>query len=477
MSESTPPVLFGKYRLLRKIAQGGMAEIFLAKATGAGGFEKLVVVKRILPKLAAHEKFVRMFINEAKVNSALSHSNVVQIFDFGRIGSDYFIAMEHVDGRDLRTIIRACRDRGRKIPIEFVLYTGIQIAKALQYAHTRTDAEGKPLEMVHRDVSPQNVIVSRQGEVKLTDFGIAKATGTLSETVANEIKGNFGYMPPEQARGEALDPRTDVYASAMVLYEMATMKNPFADSNLLTVIERIKTMPPPPPSHYNPQMSKSLDATLLKALEKDAAKRHPSAGALLAELSEELFPTSAELVQHSMASFLDSLFPPDAPPSKVTGAVPAVPPEKKKAPAPKEDAEEAEGIARMPPASRVGPLPRGLVVDADDTDPSGDKPAAKSGPPPMLPDTDARFARKIRDLANMGRLRLDCAPTHVEVFIDAQKVTVGAPIEIQTSAKVEHVLELKADGFDDFATTFTLDPGETRDMQIVLAEAAKGRAN
>lgn len=470
----TPPVLFGKYRLLRKLAQGGMAEIFLAKATGAGGFEKTVIVKRILPRLSAHDKFVRMFINEAKVSSALSHSNIVQIFDFGRVGRDYFIAMEYVEGKDIRSIIRACRDRGRRVPMEFVLYCGVQIAKALSYAHSRTDADGAPMNLIHRDVSPQNVLVSRHGEVKLTDFGIAKSTESLSETVANEIKGNFGYMPPEQAAGLALDPRTDVYAAAMVLYELATLKNPFADTNLLAVIQRIREMPAPAPSTFNPAISRTVDQILLKGLEKDPAARWATASELVDALQEELFPTATELVQVSFGAFLNSLFPPE--PAGRMGETPGKGYPAARVPNPTPPPRAREAFSR-PPDALATPLPKPAahaeVIARQSGFPSesGTGPTAKSPAAPQLDASgDARFARKIRDVANLARLRLDVAPSNVEVYIDDEPVVIGAPIEIQTSAKVEHRLSLKADGFSDFSTTFILSPGEVRDFQIVLAE-------
>lgn len=488
-----PPVLFGKYRLIKKLAQGGMAEIYVAKSTGAGGFEKTVIVKKILPRLSAHTKFVNMFVNEAKVTSVLSHSNIVQIFDFGRVGQDYFLAMEYIDGKDLRSIIRACRERNRKVPLEFVLYTGIQMAKGLDYAHTRTDGNGDPLRLIHRDVSPQNVLLSRHGEIKITDFGIAKATGTLTETVANEIKGNFGYMPPEQASGQPLDPRCDVYAAGMVLYELATLKNPFADTNLLAVIQKIKEMPVPAPSSFNPAISRSVDRILLKALEKSPDARFASAGELCAALSEELFPSPTELVQASYSSFLNSLFPPETSPSKsgiVPPGRPVTPP-----PPPKPDFAFAHPVD--PPTKAVAQ--HGVSVELDDEDDAdaeadagvGDSGAyAESGDAPTedspqweprhagasaapMSESDARFARKVRDHANMGRLRLEVAPANVEVYIDANRVADGAPIEIQTSAKVEHVLELRAAGFSDFATTFVLHPGEIRDFQIVLAERGR----
>lgn len=483
-----PPVLFGKYRLIKKLAQGGMAEIYVAKSTGVSGFEKTVIVKKILPRLSAHDKFVRMFENEAKVSAVLSHSNIVQIFDFGRVAQDYFIAMEYVDGKDLRSIVRSCRERARRIPMEFVLYTGVQVTKALEYAHTRQDPDGAPMGLIHRDVSPQNVLLSRHGEIKLTDFGIAKATGGLSETVANEIKGNFGYMPPEQAAGHPLDPRTDVYATAMVLYELCTLRNPFADSNLMTVISRIRDMVPPPPSSLNPAVSRTVDQILLKGLEKNPDARWASAGEMCSHLSEELFPSPTELVQASFAAFLNSLFPPELPPSRPAatppprqpsrsgwGAANPVPPSSPAArpasrpPAFEVTAETGTGSVKVPPpkadpdselTERVGPAAPPPVP-------------VKGLAPPASPDSDLRFARKIRDLSNLARLRLDVAPANVEVFIDETKISIGAPVEIQTSAKIEHRLELRAEGFSDFSTTFVLSPGEIRDFQIVLAERTR----
>ncbi|HVO31938.1 MAG TPA: protein kinase, partial [bacterium] len=497
----------------KKLAQGGMAEIFLAKSTGAGGFEKTVIVKRILPRLSAHDKFVRMFINEAKVTSALSHSNIVQIFDFGRVGRDYFIAMEFVDGKDLRSIIRACRDRGRRVPMEFVLYAGVQIGKALHYAHTRTDSDGNPLDLIHRDVSPQNVLVSRHGDVKLTDFGIAKSAETLNQTMANEIKGNFGYMPPEQASGAPLDPRTDVYAAAMVLYELATLKNPFADSNLLVVIQRIREMAPPPPSSFNPAISRAVDHILLRGLEKDPAARWASAGEMASALSEELFPSPTELVQVSFGAFLDSLFPPEGhgrggetpsrgflaartpppPPAQPAARAEPLAPTSAVPPSPPVPAGKAQVIARRegfpgsPPPTATGPTAKSPAVPPA-AEPTTRQPAATPAPArgngnghgqanangngngTARPAEEGRFARKIRDQANLARLRLDVAPSNVEVFIDDNPIVVGAPIEIQTSAKVEHRLKLRCEGFSEFSTTFVLSPGEVRDFQIVLAE-------
>ena len=465
--QTMQPVLFGKYRLIKKLAQGGMAEIYLARSTGAGGFEKTVIVKKILPRLSAHDKFVRMFINEAKVTSVLNHSNIVQIYDFGRVGQDYFIAMEHVDGKDLRSIIRACRERGRKIPMEFMLYTGVQITKALEYAHTRhDDANGEHLRLIHRDVSPQNVLLSRHGEIKLTDFGIAKATTSLSETVANEIKGNFGYMPPEQASGQALDPRTDVYAAGMVLYELCTLRNPFADNNLLAVIQKIKEVVPPPPSAFNPAVSRILDRIILKALEKNADARFATAGELCAALSEELFPSPTELVQASFAAFLNSLFPPELAPSRVGGADQI----KSKTPVPGGWGSAGARAPAAPPVAQPSAKGNGSVTGPTAKSPQVQVSIDESDPGRVPNDSDLRFAKKIRDLANLARLRLDVAPANVEVWIDANKISDGAPVEIQTSAKVEHKLELKCAGFSEFSTTFVLSPGEIRDFQIVLAE-------
>ena len=209
VNRPTTTTQFGKYALQRKLAEGGMAEIFLAKQTGMEGFEKLVVVKRILPQLCSDDSFVKMFLNEARVAARLNHPNVVQIFDLGKLGEQYFIAMEYVHGEDLRSVIREATDADKRPSLGLACRVVANTLAGLHYAHTRVGADGKPLGLVHRDVSPQNVLITFEGAIKLVDFGIAKATRAIdaAQTQAGLLKGKYAYMSPEQARGQGVDAR------------------------------------------------------------------------------------------------------------------------------------------------------------------------------------------------------------------------------------------------------------------------------
>ncbi|MGQ0508686.1 MAG: serine/threonine-protein kinase, partial [Myxococcaceae bacterium] len=219
---ASEPQQFGKYLLLDRIAAGGMAEIYRAQLNAVAGVTKQVVIKKILPHYAGNKNFVSMFINEANIALGLSHGHIAQIFDFGEIDGEYFLAMELVHGQALSRVLRRARQRDvGTLPVPYALYICMELCKGLHYAHTRVDAKGQPLNIVHRDVSPQNVIVSYDGHVKIVDFGIAKArVATQTETQAGAVKGKYTYFAPEQARGKPLDGQTDVFAAGIVLYEM-----------------------------------------------------------------------------------------------------------------------------------------------------------------------------------------------------------------------------------------------------------------
>jgi serine/threonine protein kinase len=205
------PTAFGKYYLLEKINTGGMAEVFRAKAFGVEGFERLVAVKRILPNIAEDKEFIRMFIEEAKLAVQLNHANIAQIYDLGVHEGAYYIALEHVHGRDLRAMFDRCRQLGEPMPVSQACFVVMKLCEGLDYAHNKRDQAGREVHLVHRDVSPQNVLVSFEGEVKIIDFGLAKSTQRSQETQANVLLGNFGYMSPEQVRGIPIDRRSDVF--------------------------------------------------------------------------------------------------------------------------------------------------------------------------------------------------------------------------------------------------------------------------
>ena len=231
-----PEELFGKYELVARIATGGMAEIFRAVSSSIGGFQKVVALKRILPHLSTDAEFVSLFIAEAKLAVALTHSNIVQVLDFGKVEQSHYIAMEFVEGKDLTQILIKQSRARKQVPVEAACYMLAETARALEYAHARKDRDGSPLGIVHRDVSPHNILVSYDGEVKLTDFGIAKAKNHVTLSKPGVILGKFAYMSPEQAHGELIDARTDIYAAGITLYETLTGRRLFYSEDPLQTL-------------------------------------------------------------------------------------------------------------------------------------------------------------------------------------------------------------------------------------------------
>ena len=223
------PRRFGKYTLLRKLAMGGMAELFLALQKSVAGFEKLLVIKRILPAMNRDRAFIDMLLHEARIAATLTHANIVQIFDVGQVDGTYYIAMEHVHGEDLRGIVRQMRKKGViEFPLEHAIEIMLGVTSGLSYAHEKRDLDGSPLNIVHRDISPQNVVVTFSGDVKIVDFGIAKSDTKMTiETQSGKLKGKVPYMSPEQARGEAIDARSDVFAVGVMLFELTTGRRLF----------------------------------------------------------------------------------------------------------------------------------------------------------------------------------------------------------------------------------------------------------
>jgi serine/threonine protein kinase/tetratricopeptide (TPR) repeat protein len=299
----TDALLFGKYKLLGRIARGGMAEVFRAKSFGADGFEKIVVIKRILPELAQNHQFVEMAIHEAKLSVALSHANIVQVFDLGREEDTYFIVMEHVHGMDFAEVLRAARKKGQRPPTELCVYIASETARALDYAHRRRDAQLRPLNIVHRDVSPQNLLLSFEGEVKVTDFGIAKARTTVEET--GTIKGKYAYMAPEQARGEPVDGRADVFALGVVLFEALGGKSPFQERSAMETLRRVQVGEVLALERVWPECPPELGRIVTKATHPDRDARYASAAKLYEDLAGFLYTTRKRVTSHDLAEWLD----------------------------------------------------------------------------------------------------------------------------------------------------------------------------
>ena len=307
MAEPRGPVLYGKYQLLEQLARGGMAEVFKAKAHGVEGFEKILVIKRILPELSQNPRFVEMFINEAKIAVTLSHANIVQVFDLGQAQNTYFIAMEYVSGMDLATVLKLAHKAGRRLSPELAVFIVSELVKGLDYAHRRRDADSHPLNLVHRDVSPQNVLLSNEGEVKLTDFGIAKAR-TVAQAVTDVgiVKGKYAYMAPEQILGKSVDARADVFAAGVLLYEALAGVNPFQTGSNYDTLQRIRSGDVAPIESLV-GVPAEVARVVHTAMIWDPAQRYPSAGHLYEDLIQYLYGTGRRFGAKDLADFLASL--------------------------------------------------------------------------------------------------------------------------------------------------------------------------
>ena len=299
------PERYGKYNLLERIGVGGMAEVWRAKTLGAEGFTKDLVIKRILPKFTGDEESVRMFIDEARLVAKMHHPNIVQIFDFDKEGERYYLAMELVEGRDLRQAEKAAAKAGVWFPVPMSVYLIAEALKGLHYAHTRLD-HGKPLEIVHRDVSPHNILISFSGDVKISDFGIAKVAERASSATTGTVKGKLAYMSPEQITGQPLDGRTDIYSMGIVFWELLTRHRLFFGPDEQDVIRRVRDGVVPPPRQYNPEIPEELEQVVLKMLVANRAQRYQSAGEVVRALTG--VPQYSYEAQ-ALGEFMRTLFP------------------------------------------------------------------------------------------------------------------------------------------------------------------------
>jgi serine/threonine protein kinase len=298
----------GRYQLIRKLATGGMAEVFLAKASGPLGFEKHVVVKRILPHLVEDPQFVEMFLSEAKLAARLNHANIVQIFDFGMEGGSYFIAMEYVDGVDLRTLKRRAFHQGAPIAFPLCARLVSMACEGLAYAHELTDPEtGKSLRLIHRDISPDNIFASKTGGLKILDFGIAKASTAGHRTESGVLKGKVPYMAPEYLLGEGIDARIDIYALGVVLFELVAGHRPYRGDNDVRLIQSVLHEPMPDVRRFRQGVPEQLVHILSRALAKDRERRYASCREFQADLERFLYLYSDPVGAVQIAAFVQEM--------------------------------------------------------------------------------------------------------------------------------------------------------------------------
>ncbi len=308
MSAGGASFKFGKYELIAHLATGGMAEIYVARQTGIAGFEKLLVIKRILPHLAREDLFVKMFFDEARIAARLSHQNIVQIYDLGHVDEQYFIAMEYLEGESLAKLMRKIHKNKTPLPPAMAGGIALQVCEGLHYAHTMVGPDGEALQVVHRDVNPQNIFVLYAGGVKLVDFGIAKATNRFSHTSTGMLKGKYGYMSPEQIKNLSLDARADVYSAGVVLWEMLTGRKLFRQASELEILQAITEQDTPPPSTVVSSVPPELDAVCLKALQRSRELRYQTAGEMRMELSFVLKRNRDPSDTVAIGEFMQSIF-------------------------------------------------------------------------------------------------------------------------------------------------------------------------
>ncbi len=299
---------YGSYVLLEKVATGGMAELFKAKRRGVQGFQKIVAIKRILSHLVDNEEFVTMFIDEAKLAAQLNHPNIAQIYDLGKIENSFYIAMEYVEGYDLRNILKECKKRKMNIPEPLVLFIAGKILSALDYAHRKKGLDMKDLKIVHRDISPQNILISKGGDVKLVDFGIAKAATKASQTQAGALKGKLLYMSPEQAYGKPIDNRSDLFSLASVIYESITGSKCFLADSEISILEKVRKVQYKPIKDLNPDVSNGTELLIRQAFAKNIENRFQSAKEMESELHSLMESLPFAVNERILAQFVNALY-------------------------------------------------------------------------------------------------------------------------------------------------------------------------
>jgi eukaryotic-like serine/threonine-protein kinase len=278
-----------RYRVVEKLESGGMAEVFRAESEGLQGFRKQVAIKRVLPHLSSKKKFIQMFLDEARLSAQLSHSNCVQVFDIGVGDNAYFIVMEFVDGANLKSVVESLRKRNIEFPLECAVFIALEICKGLSYAHELTDSSGEPLHIVHRDISPPNVLLTKFGEIKIVDFGLAKANSQLEKSEPGIIKGKFSYLSPEAAMGQDVDARTDVFAVGIMLWELLAGQRLFLGDTDFQTVKKVQAAVVPDVMTLNKKVPADLQKIIAKSLARDPQQRYTTARELGIELSKFLF--------------------------------------------------------------------------------------------------------------------------------------------------------------------------------------------
>lgn len=479
---------YGPYQLLARLATGGMAHVFLARRTGEDDPSRLVVVKRILPHLAENQEFVSMFLQEARVAARLDHPAIAHVLDLGHVDGSYFMAMEYVAGDDFRRVTRHADAEGRTLPVALACRMVIGACEGLDFAHSRIDERGRALNIVHRDVSPQNLLVTFDGLVKVIDFGIAKAADSAHHTRTGVLKGKYAYMSPEQAEGLALDRRSDVFALGIVLYELITRTRLFKRHNDLATLKAVTECQVPRPTQFNPSIDPELEGIVLRALARDREQRTPTAGQLAQELEAYLSAHGLPGSTAHLRQFMREIYAERLAAEKAMGhpsvvdAAPVQPPDSPPVPVPARRSSPAPARAGSPPpvpppfsrrkrpAVELAPMPihvnrlvapplSPVVASGEISDLSMVSRRARSKKGLLVAGTllflalagvGSALLLSPQTLGRTGRLatlELASDPSGAAVFIDGRATGRITPAEVGLEPGQRHELRLELDGY------------------------------
>jgi len=471
------PTAFGKYQLVERLGRGGMAEVWKARINGPAGFQRTLVVKRILPHLVEDDQFVKMFVAEARLSARLNHANIVQVFELGDVDGEYFLAMEYVRGRDLVSVMRAQILRGAPDP-GLGAYVVRETCRALAYAHALSDDNGAPLRLIHRDVSPSNVMIAFDGAVKLLDFGIAKALSDTGDnkTQTGTLKGKFGYMSPEQVEGRPIDHRADLFACGVMLHETLTGRRLFKGGSDLQTIAMVREAKVEPPSHFNPLVPPELDVICLRALARDVADRYPSCDEMAAALDHVLH--QLKWGPERTRTYLRELFP-DEPSNTGARHLEDLSP-------PVETSAERKKRRRRPIVAGVasallvaGTAVAIVVISRSPRDDRGTKPAVAAQPkapitPPVEPGKQTEPAAPVAQpppLPTEVRVRVQSTPPGADVFVAGEAEPRGkTPLQVALPRGSDAIkIELRLKGWKSDTATVTPDSDQTLQMKLVNA--------
>jgi serine/threonine protein kinase len=503
------PVKFGRYLLLDRINVGGMAEVFRGKMQGVQGFERMVALKRILPNIAADPDFIEMFVDEAKLAVQLQHANIAQIFDLGTVEEAYYIAMEYVSGTDLRSMWDRARQRNRLLPIAMSCHVIQKACEGLDAAHRKKDENGEDLGLVHRDVSPQNVLISFEGEVKVIDFGIAKAANKVSKTQAGVLKGKFGYMSPEQVRGVDLDNRSDIFAIGIVLYELLVGDRLFLGESDFSTLEKVRNVEMVPPTRLNKNLSPHLERIVMKALAKTREDRYRYASEMAEDLQRYLFSTNQPFSRTDMQRYMAQHFKEEIQKEKdrldryreVTFDQFAEE-ETRSSSGPHRELKTEANVSFQTPLARPEPAPQYREPTQSMNYPAPPQREVVHAPPPphyyqqmQMPPPKPRMPAwaagvigalivvllgvvsllfmKMNGKPAMGALAVDVKPADAEILVNDRKVANQSPFTIELDGG-NYVVTVRAPGYKEMIRPVRIEAGAQVEEAFVL-EQEKGK--